>query len=111
MARHSTKEGGPVKRKVIMVELKVPMENTPPIMFFGSKKAIFEYYGKALGISYNTSLTINFNKNGGFENSKCRIYQDGVLTDHCPEIVERRAREGREEIVNRQNFDWVDDIV
>lgn len=106
MARHSTKEGGAVKRKVIMVELKVPMENTPPVLFFGSKKAIFEYFGDALGINYNTSRTINFSKDGGFENSRCRIYQDGVLTDHCPEIVERREREGRQEIIRKQDFSW-----
>lgn len=101
MGRTSTKETGPRKIRVYMVELKVDMPNTPNITFFGSKKAIFEYFGeKALHISY-ASFRANrtrFNKDRPYENPVCRIVEGYVLTDKCPEIIERRARESREEI-------------
>lgn len=106
MGRTSTKEGGPVKRRAFMVELKVDMPDTPNITFFGSKKAIFEYFGnKALHISYSSARTKDFSKL--YENTVCRIAEGYVLTDKCPEIIERRAREGREEIKNNSNFAFV----
>lgn len=107
MGRTSQKEGGPVKRRVFMVELKVDMPDTNNITFFGSKKAIFEYFGnKALRITYNSLRTKDLSEEP-YENTICRIAEGYVLTDKCPEIVERREREGREPIMNNSNFDFV----
>lgn len=104
MGRTSQKEGGARKVRVYMVELKVDMPDTNNITFFGSKKAIFEYFGnKALRISYG-SFRVKGTENGVYENAVCRILEGYVFTDKCPEIIERREREGREELKNTGAF-------
>ena len=103
MARRPTSNKPPKTLRVIMVELKVDMENTPVNTFFGSKKAIFEYFGeKTLGLSYRTSLTIDFTQ--GYENKRCRITEGRLFTINSLEVTERRKREGREEIPTFHKF-------
>lgn len=86
--------------KVFIVELKTEIPDTPNILTFGSKKAIFEYFGNdALRISYNYASTIDFTQ--GFENAMCSIIETHLLTLNSPEIAERREREGREVIPTR----------
>lgn len=104
MGKVSKKEDGPVKRRVYMVELKVDLPDTPNITFFGSKKAIFEYFGdKALHINYGSFRTKQTHIKP-YENTVCRIVEGYVFTDKCPEIIERRTREGREEIKNNGSY-------
>lgn len=94
--------------RVFMVELKVDMPDTPPITFFGSKKAIFEYFGnKTLRLSYSSSRDMNFAKRP-YENAICRIVEGPLYTLACQEIVDRRERENREPIpVNKS---WADKL-
>lgn len=81
--------------RVFMVELKVDMPDTPPITFFGSKKAIFEYFGeKTLRLKYVTSRTMNFAKQP-YENAICRIVEGPLYTLACQEIEDRRVKEHR----------------
>ena len=84
--------------RVFMVELKVDMPDTPPITFFGSKKAIFEYFGnKTLRISYNYCRDLRLAEKP-FENAICRIAEGPLYTLACQEIVDRRERENRDPI-------------
>ena len=86
---------------VIMVELKVPMEDTPDITFFGSKKAIFEYFGnKTLGMSYNTLANINLDKTP-YENRCCRIISGELWSTNSPAVAARREKEGRKPLPKR----------
>lgn len=103
MGRTSQKEGGARKVRVYMVELKVDMPDTNDITFFGSKKAIFEYFGNALRITYG-SFRAKCLGGKPYENAICRIIEGYMLTDKCPEIIERREREGREEIIRTDGF-------
>lgn len=86
---------------VIMVELKVPMEDTPDITFFGSKKAIFEYFGnKTLGISYSTLRLYNLDE-APYENNFCRMVSGELWSVNSPAVAERREREGRQPLPTR----------
>ncbi len=86
---------------VIMVELKTQIEDTPDITFFGSKKAIFEYFGnKTLGISYSTLRLYNIEERP-YENKMCRIVKGTLWKINSPAIIERREREGRKPLPSR----------
>ena len=88
------------KLTVYMVELKIDMPDTPAITFFGSKKAIFEYFGEgALGLSYQRSKHIDFST-ANYENSKCRIVEGELYKSSSFEVITRREREGRVAIKN-----------
>ena len=89
------------KVKVIMVELKCAIEDLPEVLFFGSKKAIFEFFGnKTLKVSYDTLRNYNLAKQP-YENVMCRIIQGGLLTLNSTELIERREREGRQPLPTR----------
>lgn len=90
---------------VIMVELKVPMEDTPDVTFFGSKKAIFEYFGnKVLGISYGSLRTHNI-KDTPYENKTCRIIKGTLWKVNSAAIIARREKEGRQALpTEKVNF-------
>lgn len=104
MSRQAKDPSKVIQSRVFMVELKIPMENTPPVTFFSSKKAIFEYFGNnTLGITYSTSRIYNFKKNP-YENAKCRIEEGLLYSINCAEVIERRKREGREELPNAGSF-------
>lgn len=96
----SSIEGRTRNVKAFIVELKVEMPDTPNVLVFGCKKAIFEYFGNdALRISYTTALQKDFTQ--GYENSVCTIFETRVLSINSMEIIERRKREGREVIPSR----------
>lgn len=96
MPRKPAVEGGARVVRVFIVELKVEMPDTPNILVFGSKKAIFEYFGNALRLTYNSAANINFAN--GYENAVCCISESHLLTLNSIELIERRKREGREPI-------------
>lgn len=99
MPRKPAVEGGARVVRLFIVELKVEMENTPNVLVFGSKKAIFEYFGNALRLTYNSAANINFAE--GYENAVCAITESHLLTLNSAELIERRKREGREPIPSR----------
>jgi hypothetical protein len=100
MARKPAVEGGARIVRVFVVELKFEMPDTPNILVFGSKKAIFEYFGNdALRIGYNTALNIKFNP--AYENEVCVITESKLLTINSADVIERRKREGREAVPSR----------
>lgn len=100
MARKPAIEGTSKIIKTFIVELKVEMPDTPNILVFGSKKAIFEYFGnEALRISYTTALQKDFTQ--GYENTVCSITESQLLTINSLDVIERRKREGREVIPSR----------
>ena len=97
MANVSKTPGKTRNTRVFIVELKVEMQDTPNVLAFGSKKAIFEYFGnEALRLTYNSAANINFTK--GYENAVCAIFETRLLSLNSMEIFERREREGREPI-------------
>lgn len=102
MSKASAKEGGSPERRLFMVELKVDMPDTPTYTFFGSKKAIFEYFGDALRLSYFTSLGINFAEKP-YENAVCRIVEGALYSLTSQSVLARRAREGRTVIVAKKS--------
>lgn len=100
MAYVSKTPGSTRNTRIYIVELKVEMPDTPNVLAFGSKKAIFEYFGnEALHISYNYASTMDFTQ--GFENAVCSIMETRMLSINSKEIYERREREGREPIPSR----------
>ena len=100
MSRKPVIEGKTRNTRVFIVELKVEMPDTPSLLTFGSKKAIFEYFGNdALRLSYSTACNIHFDE--GYENSVCVIRETRLLSINSAEIIDRRKREGREIIPSR----------
>lgn len=83
---------------VIMVQLKVEIEGVPEFTFFGSKKAVMEYFGEhTLGLKYCTFKGMNC-KGTPYENRICKIYDSYIITDKSPDVIERQQKDGRRPI-------------
>lgn len=71
-------------QRVFHVQLKVEIDGYPEDTYFFSKKALFNYWGKLLGISYGYARAINFAETP-YENTRCVIKEGIIIAAKRPE--------------------------
>ena len=79
-------------QRIFHVELKIYIEGFEEHTYFGSKKAIFDYFeDKTLGITYSSFMAKGMRDNY-FENSRCIIREGFMRTAHKSKVPKERTK-------------------